>query len=234
MPKLTSEKRKEHILEAVLPVFADKGFQGATTKELAKAAQVSEALIYKHFPSKEALYEGIQDHCCTEVQGMAQFLSEQKASSELFVVSLYFLVKSILKGDLLDPHKHKILKRMMAHSINEDGEFIRHFFQVSLEPWLPYFKKFLIAAKDAGETVDDLKVDNLMVWFPHHLCMAINLLTLPEKPIVDYKKSEDELMNQVVLFSLRGVGLKENVIKKYNKQKNIEKYILRLTNVSRG
>ena len=63
VPRLSAEARKEAIVEAVQDVFAEKGFDGTTTRELAKAAGVSEALLYKHFPSKESLYAAMLDGC---------------------------------------------------------------------------------------------------------------------------------------------------------------------------
>ncbi|PYM09743.1 MAG: hypothetical protein DME18_17505 [Verrucomicrobia bacterium] len=52
--RLSAEERREAIVKAALPLFARKGFANTTTRELADAAGVSEALIYKHFPSKES------------------------------------------------------------------------------------------------------------------------------------------------------------------------------------
>src|SRR5215203_3343329 len=59
--RLSSEERRRSIVEAVRGVFAEKGFHGTKTRELAKAAGVSEALIYKHFPSKKSLYAAMLD-----------------------------------------------------------------------------------------------------------------------------------------------------------------------------
>lgn len=59
MARLTHEERRQQILDTALEVFAKQGFQGTTTKQLAEAAGVSEATIFLHFPSKEALYEAI-------------------------------------------------------------------------------------------------------------------------------------------------------------------------------
>jgi AcrR family transcriptional regulator len=42
--------------------FAAKGFSGTTTRELAARAGLTEAALYRHFPSKEALYAAIVDH----------------------------------------------------------------------------------------------------------------------------------------------------------------------------
>ena len=48
-------KRKAEILEAALHIFAAKGFEGSRTKEIAQEAKVSEATIFKYFPTKRHL-----------------------------------------------------------------------------------------------------------------------------------------------------------------------------------
>src|SRR5580704_9575920 len=53
--------RRQQLLETALDIFSRKGFEGATTKEIAAAAGVTEAVIFRHFPSKQALYEAILD-----------------------------------------------------------------------------------------------------------------------------------------------------------------------------
>src|SRR5271168_3957240 len=54
--RLSSEERRDSILKAARVVFAENGFRGTTTRALAGAAGVSEALLFQHFPTKEALY----------------------------------------------------------------------------------------------------------------------------------------------------------------------------------
>lgn len=53
------EERRREILETAACVFARHGFRGATTKRLAEAAQISEALLYKHFSSKRELFAAV-------------------------------------------------------------------------------------------------------------------------------------------------------------------------------
>ena len=48
--------RRQQILEAALDVFAEQGFEGATTKEIATRADVTPGLIYFYFPGKEELF----------------------------------------------------------------------------------------------------------------------------------------------------------------------------------
>ena len=53
------EDTHERILEKALELFSKKGFRGSTTKELAAGAEVSEVTLYRHFESKEAIFEEI-------------------------------------------------------------------------------------------------------------------------------------------------------------------------------
>ncbi|MCX7753471.1 MAG: TetR/AcrR family transcriptional regulator [Blastocatellia bacterium] len=60
--RLSAEDRRRQIVQAAIELFARKGFNGTTTKEIARAAGVSEALIFRHFPTKQDLYSAIIDH----------------------------------------------------------------------------------------------------------------------------------------------------------------------------
>src|ERR1700676_4991277 len=101
--KLTSEDRRAAIIKAVRRVFAEKGFDGTTTRELADAAGVSEALLFKHFPNKEALFSAMQASCCTE-QDMGRFerVRALEPSASTLVLLVHFLVSRIA-GDCAAP-----------------------------------------------------------------------------------------------------------------------------------
>src|SRR3569623_140163 len=62
--RMTSDLRRQLILGAAKRCFARHGYTGTTTKSVAAAAAISEALLFKHFPSKAALYaEILSDEC---------------------------------------------------------------------------------------------------------------------------------------------------------------------------
>ncbi|MCL4537010.1 MAG: TetR/AcrR family transcriptional regulator [Nitrospirae bacterium] len=50
---------KDKILETALKLFSQKGYLGATTKEIAKEAGIAEVTLFRHFPSKENLFEEV-------------------------------------------------------------------------------------------------------------------------------------------------------------------------------
>src|SRR3954454_12656973 len=60
--RLPASDRRRQLIETALDFFSRKGFQGATTKEIAAAAGVTEAIIFRHFPSKQALYSAVLDY----------------------------------------------------------------------------------------------------------------------------------------------------------------------------
>jgi TetR/AcrR family transcriptional regulator len=60
--RLAATDRRRQLIEAAMDLFARKGFAGTTTKEIALAAGVSEAIIFRHFRTKGELYTAIIEH----------------------------------------------------------------------------------------------------------------------------------------------------------------------------
>jgi TetR/AcrR family transcriptional regulator len=60
-PKMPSEDRRRQLLRVAIDTFARNGFSGTKTKDIAAAAEVSEAILFRHFASKEDLYHAILD-----------------------------------------------------------------------------------------------------------------------------------------------------------------------------
>ena len=54
--RLPAAERRQAIVEAALRVFAGSSYSGATTAEIARAAGISEPILYRHFASKRDLY----------------------------------------------------------------------------------------------------------------------------------------------------------------------------------
>lgn len=60
--RMAGEDRRRQILQVAMSLFSRRGFRGTTTKEIAQAAGVSEAMVFRHFANKEELYSAIIDH----------------------------------------------------------------------------------------------------------------------------------------------------------------------------
>ena len=123
--RLSAEQRREAIVRAALPLFARKGFANTTTRELADAAGVSEALLYKHFPSKESLYAEIQNTGCKDKDHGLEKLASVEPSTSALVHIVYYLLRTIVMGKPGDTISWETKHRMILNSCLEDGEFTR-------------------------------------------------------------------------------------------------------------
>jgi AcrR family transcriptional regulator len=60
--RMAGDQRRRQILRVAVSLFSRQGFGGTTTKKIAEAAGVSEAMVFRHFANKEELYAAILDH----------------------------------------------------------------------------------------------------------------------------------------------------------------------------
>ena len=63
------DKTRERIIRAATPLFAEKGLDGVTVREICRAAQVNGALVNYHFRSKEGLYRECVERVYAETHG---------------------------------------------------------------------------------------------------------------------------------------------------------------------
>src|SRR5438105_7916638 len=87
--RLTAEQRRQAILGAAKRVFGQAGYHEATTRDIAAAAGVSEALLYQHFPGKRQLFMELVLAAAAELERRlhAASLAEDRAAAS---VAAYF------------------------------------------------------------------------------------------------------------------------------------------------
>ncbi len=61
-PRMPAAQRRASIVDAATRAFADRGFAGTTTARIAREANVNEALLFRHFGSKQQLYVACIDN----------------------------------------------------------------------------------------------------------------------------------------------------------------------------
>jgi TetR/AcrR family transcriptional regulator len=66
--RLPADERRRQLIEVSIDLFSRKGFAGTTTKEIAAAAGVTEAIIFRHFATKQDLYTAIVEHMCSRAE----------------------------------------------------------------------------------------------------------------------------------------------------------------------
>ncbi len=72
MTRLPAAQRRQQLLDTAAKLFAERGYAGATTAELARAAGVTEPIIYRHFASKRDLFVALVDRTSKETLSLWQ------------------------------------------------------------------------------------------------------------------------------------------------------------------
>ncbi len=223
--RVSSDERFQMIVKAASPLFARKGFDGTTTKEIAKASGISEALLYRHFASKEVLYREIQNAMCCQKQDATERLIELPNSTDTLVVITYFFVEHVfLEGKESDEH-HRTIKHLMAHSFLEDGVFAKSFLENSFYPILEKLIACADVSQKEGHIVEGAIPSNLGIWFGHHLIVMMGLMALPPNRLVDYQHPKKEVMMYALRFILRGMGMKDDVLEAKLQPETLEKLL---------
>lgn len=123
---MAGEDRRLQILAIAMKLFSERGFRGTTTKEIAHAAGVSEAMVFRHFATKEELYAAILDHkACHSGQS---FEPEHMAPEAIARKDDYAVFEALALG-ALNHHEHDPqFQRLLLHSALEKHELAQMFF----------------------------------------------------------------------------------------------------------
>ncbi|MBK6588211.1 MAG: TetR/AcrR family transcriptional regulator [Acidobacteria bacterium] len=127
--RMTGDARREQILQTAVDLFSKRGFKGTTTKEIAKASGVSEAMVFRHFASKDELYGAIlHNKGCQD--GVQRFpWEENKALAEAIRQKDDFAVFYNLAKTALDKHHEDVgFMRLLFYSALEEHDLAERFF----------------------------------------------------------------------------------------------------------
>lgn len=121
--RLAAPDRRKKLQNAALDLFAQQGFRGTTTREIARRAGVSEALLFRHFPSKQELYWSVLEDQC-HVRGGRATLDQMLRSGGDDVQVFSAIAEDILTRNFADSR----LYRLLLFSALEDHELSHRFF----------------------------------------------------------------------------------------------------------
>jgi TetR/AcrR family transcriptional regulator, transcriptional repressor of aconitase len=208
--RLDSDERRKAIVTAAVPLFARRGFAGTTTKELAEVAGISEALLFRHFPSKKHLYGEILQLGC-EGDPALERLATLEPSTATLVHMTTFMVRYFLLGGV-DRAEIETRSRLVLHSFLEDGEYARELFDTIFERVHPLFVASIEAATVAGDLKPEPIASANRFWFGHHVAAMVAFVFLPGRAAVPYQGPVAALVEEASWFILRGMGMKDAAI----------------------
>ena len=80
--RLSSDDRRRQLIRSAVDLFSRHGFNGTRTKDIAAACGVSEAILFRHFATKEDLYRAILDDQQQE-SGADEWMKEMQGLADL-------------------------------------------------------------------------------------------------------------------------------------------------------
>ena len=206
--QLDSDERRKAIVAAAVPLFARKGFAGTTTRELAEAASISEALLFRHFPSKKHLYAEILHLGCEGDPAL-----ERLAALEPSTLTLVRMIDCMVGYFLLAGEAERDSRlRLVLHSFLEDGEYARELFETIFARIHPLFAASIEAAVAAGDLVLGPIAPANSFWFGHHVAAMMAFVFLPARACLTYAGTLATLVDETSWFILRGAGMPDAVI----------------------
>lgn len=124
--RMAGGARRLQILRVAMRLFSQRGFVGTTTKEIALAAGVSEAMVFRHFATKEELYSAILDQkACVH-----DSLDPRTVVAEAIERKDDFAVFEGLALDALEHHdSDPEFQRLLLHSALEEHELADMFWE---------------------------------------------------------------------------------------------------------
>lgn len=210
---MTSDLRRQLILGAAKRCFARHGFAGTTTKSVAAAASISEGLLFKHFPTKSALYAEILAEECAADPALHRLL-ELEPSTRTLVTLIREMVQHFREVEAMPDQEDAQRLRLMLASHLDDGEFARLIYEKISGLIGSAFTASLSRAIQSGDARPVGREPMNLFWFAHHAVLMATLTRLPTTPCLSYGDAP-ESDRQLCEFILRGIGLNEAAIAHY-------------------
>jgi AcrR family transcriptional regulator len=128
--RMCADERRLQIAEVAMRLFSERGFRGTTTKEIAQAAGVSEAIIFRHFATKEELYTAIIDYKGCGGAGSAAVSGRPEQPAVIDEIR-GCVAEALEAGDDLGVFEGVALHMLDHHQ--SDPEFLRLLMYIALE-----------------------------------------------------------------------------------------------------
>jgi len=134
---MSTATTQDKILEAALKLFSQKGFLGAATREIARGAGVAEVTLFRHFPTKEALFKEVirRYSFLPALRGILPGLAEASYEEALLAIARQFLATLDERRDLIRimlaerPHYPSQVKGIFRGILGEAFRMLSDYFR---------------------------------------------------------------------------------------------------------
>ncbi len=208
--RMAAGDRRQQIVGVAMRLFSQRGFRGTTTKEIAQAAGVSEAIIFRHFATKDELYAAILDEKACVAGTIAEMCEpvaeaiERRDDSAVFTGLAYTMLQ----------HHEQDLEfiRLLLYSALEGHELFQMFWERNVRELSVFMRSYIGGRQHDGafRNVEPLIVARAFTGMiiNHSL---VNLLFDPQRRLLDL--SNEEAAHQFSEILLQGVLNREDPLR---------------------
>jgi AcrR family transcriptional regulator len=198
--RLSADERRASIMEAAKRLFAQNGFHGVSIDEIVKSVGVSPAILYRHFSSKEQLYQAVlHEFSCTRESYVETVVDDDTGFENVLRGMTRVFVTSIVKNpDLL---------KMELHSQLEGSDASREFFLNRWKSFTDYIEYNLTELQSQGK-IEKINVQAAALMYQGMIREVLLLKCLPLKDRFE-NTSIDDLVNELIYLFLKVIVLKK-------------------------
>ncbi|HEX7556135.1 MAG TPA: TetR/AcrR family transcriptional regulator [Leptolinea sp.] len=190
------EKRREQIISAAALVFAEKGYQRATTREVADKAEVSEGLIYTYFENKDHLLLAILEKLAYSGFDEIIFEKDELALNE------DILRKTLqIRHQFLDEND-SMMRATMGEAINNE-HFREHYFEILVKPAIETMEKELQNWIDSG-AIQKTKTPVASRFLLAEI-IGLFFLRAMDDPFISHHWQDKEFLQEISEYFLNGL-----------------------------
>jgi AcrR family transcriptional regulator len=151
--RLSALDRRRQIMRAASGLFARHGYGGTTTRQIAERARINEALLFRHFPSKEKLYWTIIEEQCNargRKDKIKEILERGGSDNDVFAA----IAREFLTRNARDTELTRLLWFTALESHSLSRRFFRTYVAVYYEALAEYIRRRM--SEGAFRNVDPL------------------------------------------------------------------------------
>jgi len=207
--RLSSADRRASIILAARQVFARYGLEGARTQQIAQAAGVSEALLFRHFPTKTHIYRAVLRSVIEDQNENFRNMGPTAASTEGLLEIVCRLIVHAMRGSRAFNAEGM---RMVVGSIAADGGYARLIYRRALRLSLNGLTNAIAAAREDGGLVGEPLSPVNAAAFLEHVGTMMMMARCHDQTVIPYEGDESRVVRETMLFCGRGLGVKEERI----------------------
>jgi AcrR family transcriptional regulator len=148
---MAGEERRQQLVRVAMKLFSQRGFRGTTTKEIAQAAGISEAMVFRHFATKEELYAAILDDkaCAGGMTKMCEMVAEAACRADDRAV-----FENLAAAMLQHHDQDQEFLRLLLYSALEGHELFEMFWNKNVREMAEKLGSYIVERQKAGALRD--------------------------------------------------------------------------------